>query len=117
MPQSSCLLFTLIVSNPHLLSLTHPTPFLLPSLTGGISFLGAFLAMLSAAGATAAVMYGVYHLHVRRRMEEDLRSILEEYVPLSAAPQSDPNDPGDQASTPTSGFSALSVCRADSLGR
>ncbi len=41
--------------------------------------------------ATAGSVYGIYSLYLRNRMNEDVRSILEEYVPLNSAPSIDPN--------------------------
>jgi hypothetical protein len=64
--------------------------------------------MIGAAVLAACATYGVYRFHLRQKMEQDVRSILEEYVPLASPPLSDPNDPGDQTSTPTSGAGSRS---------
>ena len=41
-------------------------------------------------GVTAGGMYGVYQMVVKQRMKDDMRNILEEYVPLNSAPMTDP---------------------------
>ncbi|GBF87811.1 vacuolar-sorting receptor-like protein [Raphidocelis subcapitata] len=67
---------------------------------GGGAGLGA--ALLVAAVAAAAVC-GASNWHARQQLQREVRSILEDYVPLAGAPLADPNDPGDpSASTPTS---------------
>jgi hypothetical protein len=72
--------------------------------------------MLGAAAASAGITYAVYHFHTRRRMEADVRSILEEYVPLASPPLSDPNDPGDRGSLSGGSAARLSRSSHDSGG-
>lgn len=52
----------------------------------GLSAGGVFFLLLLSVAITAGGMYGVYQFHLRRRMHDDMRNILEEYVPLSSAP-------------------------------
>jgi len=54
----------------------------------GIGGLGIFLLLLCSMGLTAGGMYGVYQVYVVKRMQADMRNILEEYVPLNSAPSS-----------------------------
>jgi hypothetical protein len=58
--------------------------------------------MLAAAGLSAGAVYAVYHARVSARMEE-MKRMLDEYIPLASQPLSDPNswtDPGEEAATP-----------------
>lgn len=62
---------------------THLTPCAFLTNTGGGSILlGVTLSM----AATLGAVYGLYQMLIRRRMEADMRTILEEYVPLNSAP-------------------------------
>lgn len=79
-------------------------------------FFGIFFGMLGAAGASAGVTYALYHFHTRRRLEAEMRSILEEYVPLASPPLADPNDTGGAASASGGSSSRLSRASHDSGG-
>eukprot|EP00878_Enallax_costatus_P034447 GHUV01038194.1.p1 GENE.GHUV01038194.1~~GHUV01038194.1.p1 ORF type:complete len:492 (+),score=107.81 GHUV01038194.1:754-2229(+) len=52
----------------------------------GISGVGVFFLLLATMAITAGCMYGVYQVYLRKRMHDDMRNILEEYVPLASAP-------------------------------
>jgi hypothetical protein len=56
----------------------------------GVSGIGVFFIVLITMGMTAGGMYGVYQMVVKQRMKDDMRNILEEYVPLNSAPVMDP---------------------------
>jgi len=56
----------------------------------GVSGFGVFFIVLVTMGVTAGGMYGVYQMVVKQRMKDDMRNILEEYVPLNSAPMTDP---------------------------
>lgn len=62
-------------------------------LTAGISGFGLFFLLLGTMAVTAGGMYGVYQVYLRKRMHDDMRNILEEYVPLSSAPASESKPP------------------------
>jgi hypothetical protein len=47
---------------------------------------GVFMIVVVTMGVTAGGMYAAYQVVVKRRMQEDMRNILEEYVPLASAP-------------------------------
>lgn len=54
----------------------------------GIGALGIFMLLMFSMTLTAGGMYGVYQFIVIKRMQADMRNILEEYVPLNSAPTS-----------------------------
>jgi hypothetical protein len=56
---------------------------------GGVGGFGVFMIVVVTMGMTAGGMYAAYQVVVKRRMQEDMRNILEEYVPLASAPASD----------------------------
>lgn len=44
--------------------------------------------LVASVAITAGGMYAVYQVYVKKRLQEDMRNILEEYVPLNSAPDS-----------------------------
>jgi hypothetical protein len=53
---------------------------------GGFGLGGALMLVSVSVGLTSAVGYAAYHAYVRRAVADDVRAILEEYVPLASAP-------------------------------
>lgn len=64
---------------------THPSPSAVVR-SAGMSAGGVFGLLLLSVCLTAGGMYAVYQVHLRKRMHQDMRNILEEYVPLNSAP-------------------------------
>lgn len=52
---------------------------------GGFSV---FMLLISSVAITAGGMYAVYQTYVKKKLQDDMRNILEEYVPLNSAPDS-----------------------------
>lgn len=63
-----------------------------------MSAFGVFMLLLSSVGLTAGGCYAVYQTYVKKRLQEDMRNILEEYVPLNSAPDSS-SGPSNKFST------------------
>jgi hypothetical protein len=61
---------------------------------GGLGFGGALMLVSVSVGLTSAVGYAAYHAYVRRAVADDVRAILEEYVPLASAPANRPGGGG-----------------------
>ena len=57
-----------------------------------MSGFGVFLLLAASVGITAGGMYAVYQTYVKKKLQDDMRNILEEYVPLNSAPDSSNNN-------------------------
>jgi hypothetical protein len=55
---------------------------------------GVFMLLVASVAITAGGMYAVYQTYVKKKLQEDMRNILEEYVPLNSAPDSSGNSGG-----------------------
>jgi hypothetical protein len=53
-----------------------------------MSAFGVFMLLISSVAITAGGMYAVYQMYVKKKLQDDMRNILEEYVPLNSAPDS-----------------------------
>lgn len=42
--------------------------------------------LVASVAITAGGMYAVYQMYVKKKLQEDMRNVLEEYVPLNSAP-------------------------------
>jgi hypothetical protein len=49
---------------------------------------GIFMMLVASVAVTAGGMYAVYQVYVKKKLQDDMRNILEEYVPLNSAPDS-----------------------------
>lgn len=55
--------------------------------------------LVASVAVTAGGMYAVYQVYVKKKLQDDMRNILEEYVPLNSAPDSSSNNSHNKFST------------------
>lgn len=80
-----------------------------PLAVPGMSAFGVFMLLVASVSITAGGMYAVYQTYVKKKLQDDMRNILEEYVPLNSAPDSSSNHSKFSASSLVPDFTAVAA--------